>query len=57
MHSVVTSKEIVTNRNYVMERARGREEYDHERKADNYLLMMLLDGCRHGVHDAYPGNW
>jgi hypothetical protein len=57
MHSVVTSKEIVTNGYYVMERACGREEYDHKRQANDYFLMVLLDGCRHGVHDAHPGNW
>jgi hypothetical protein len=40
-----------------MERACGREEYDHKCQANDYFLMMLLDGCRHGVHDAHPGNW
>ena len=53
MQLVVTPKEIVTDGQHVMKRARRHKEEDHECETEDYLLMMLLERCGTGHHDAY----
>lgn len=44
MQRVVTSEQIVADRDHVVKGARQREEYDHNRQRSDYALMMSLEG-------------
>jgi hypothetical protein len=51
MHPVVTPEQIVTDRDYIMERAGNHKEQDDEGQPADNEPVVFLESCGHGCHD------
>jgi hypothetical protein len=53
--TVVTPEKVVTNRQDIVEQARGREEHDDEGKSSDDDTMVIVDSPEYGCHDDSYG--